>query len=65
VFSLIPHKEDRFILPTLPFLILLAGDYLYKKMKTGFTIFKYILLISVIYEIIITFGLVLSHNKAQ
>jgi phosphatidylinositol glycan class B len=33
VFSLIPHKEDRFVLPTIPFMLLIAGDYLYKKMK--------------------------------
>jgi hypothetical protein len=31
--SLVPHKEERFILPILPFLMYIAGDYLSKKLK--------------------------------
>lgn len=62
MFSLIPHKEDRFILPTIPFFLLLAGDYLYKKMKQSFTILSKLLIIAVIYEIFITFTFLMSHN---
>jgi phosphatidylinositol glycan class B len=53
VFSLIPHKEDRFILPTLPFMIYLAGDYLYKKMKQSGGIIAKVMLLLVLHEIIL------------
>jgi phosphatidylinositol glycan class B len=29
-FSMIPHKEDRFLMPILPFVFLILGDFIYK-----------------------------------
>jgi hypothetical protein len=34
VFSIIPHKEDRFILPMLPFLFLILANF-YSKLITS------------------------------
>jgi hypothetical protein len=28
-FSMIPHKEDRFVVPVIPYLLILAGDFTY------------------------------------
>ncbi len=33
VFSLIAHKEDRFLLPIAPFIFLIIGNYVYKSLK--------------------------------
>ena len=34
VFSLIPHKELRFLMPIIPFAMLLAGEFIATQFKT-------------------------------
>lgn len=56
VYSMIPHKEERFILPIFPFLFLLMSKFILKAIKWSASFGKYLLwllIISVIYEIVL------------
>jgi hypothetical protein len=50
---MIPHKEDRFILPVMPFLFYLCGDFLYRKIKTHGHILGKVLVVFCAYEVIL------------
>ena len=45
-------------------MLLLSGDFIYKQMKRTFYTLYLFLVIAIIYEVILTFGFVLGHNKA-
>ena len=45
VFSLIPHKEMRFLLPCLPFSLLMAGEYFAQNIRNHPTLFRFVLII--------------------
>ncbi len=63
IFSMIGHKEDRFILPLYPFLILIMGDYIVKKLKTNQKLMLKFLAVALAYEIIITLAFYKYHDK--
>lgn len=57
IFSSIPHKEDRFLLPIYPFLILIISEYLLLILKAFNRYEKYIVkgfLLLILYEIILS-----------
>ena len=63
IFSMIGHKEDRFILPLYPFFILLMGDFVLKQLKTNQKIMLKFLAVALAYEIIITIAFYRYHDK--
>lgn len=62
-FSMIPHKEDRFVVPIIPYLLILAGDFTYKQMKKYGRIVAILMLIAVSYEVVIQTAYYLCENK--
>jgi phosphatidylinositol glycan class B len=50
VFSLIGHKEIRFLIPILPFTFLMVGYFVFKNIKNRPKTFKYLIIISFIVE---------------
>jgi hypothetical protein len=62
IFSLIGHKEDRFILPVYPFLIMLMGDFVLKQLKTNQKIMLKFLAVALAYELIITLAFYRYHD---
>jgi hypothetical protein len=58
VFSYIPHKEDRFILPIYPFFFLLIGDFILKivrkfhKYEKGIS---FLFCLVLFYDVLLTF----------
>jgi uncharacterized membrane protein len=62
-FSMIPHKEDRFIVPVMPYLLILAGDFMYKQMKRYGRGVAILLLVAVAYEVVIQTAYYMCENK--
>jgi hypothetical protein len=61
VFSSIPHKEDRFLLPIYPFLFLILSQFMVKLIKIYNQYEKYILrvfFLLILYEIFLTLAFI-------
>lgn len=56
VFSIIPHKEGRFMLPTIPILIIIAGEVIYKFLGKFGRLASKIVWFLVIYELVLMFA---------
>lgn len=62
-FSMIPHKEDRFVVPVMPYLLILSGDFMYKQMKRYGRGVALIMLAAVLYEVVISVAYYACENK--
>mmetsp|Transcript_15469 Transcript_15469/g.23767 ORF Transcript_15469/g.23767 Transcript_15469/m.23767 type:complete len:197 (-) Transcript_15469:524-1114(-) len=62
IFSLIAHKEDRFLLPIIAFCFLALGYTLQRKVKSLGSSLKWFILFSVVIELIVQ-GVNLTHHK--
>lgn len=66
VFSAIPHKELRFLLPIIPFAMLIAGELISQTIKTGSpamaTFVSVLLRIYMVYEVI-TYAICMSFTQ--
>jgi hypothetical protein len=64
-YSMVPHKEDRFIMPVLPFLFLIAGEVINKLIKYHGGWVAKIMLVCAAYEIVTQVGFYYCENKAS
>ena len=47
---MIPHKEDRFVLPVIPFLLLIAAEFIYKLIKNNGKMVRFIIIVAILHE---------------
>jgi GPI mannosyltransferase 3 len=63
-FSLIPHKELRFLLPILPFTLLTSGQLIAAKLPTKQVMFKTLLTMYIVVEVAVLAFLTLAHHRS-
>ena len=56
VFSAIPHKEQRFLMPIIPFAALVTGEHIAQNLKNYQRLYRYVLRLYVFVNILV-FGL--------